>query len=591
MSQEKVLSAEISAIFFLLVCLFVTAGFSEVYGQQTQKVNKELARGNFINDVKIILVQKDSITTATSQQIEDFYNTFFIKPGTTFNPILADLAMRRISAEDNIETATYELFDSESGSGTVSRPLTIIVTVKMLDYAAETVVTKGILTQRGFKDFPMIYESKQAQFKFFMNGAVGLYNDVNALFGEGPAFSQGNPIADDPAIRGTRFWMESSIEPGISGISKLGSSNIYWYGEASAVISGRNTTDIYSSGSTIYFGMERLYGGFLATALGKNKDITINANYGRNYFQLNDGFLFAKTSGSSNAGPRGSVYSSSRTAFQKNGNLAIQYKDFKISGHFVEPQELFRDKQLDVNYIIGTFNYNDNKNLDLGISYISTSGGRAKYSLPDGSIEKKGMYVINPKVWLSNIASTGLFIKSEYAYQAHHTEDMESNAWYLGVGYSFKNLKTTPSVYYRYSFLQGDDGATEKYERFDPILTGVLGNWVQGLNFRKLVGNGNLVSHRVELTSWISPTMAISFDYFNLRADQLTNNGGLAPITTLKNKMLGQEGSLTLKGLLNKNMTLLGIVSYATPGKGLELAFVEPLPDWLTVQAALFLNF
>lgn len=591
MSQEKVIFPKKLVNFFLFVCLLVTAGFSAVYGQQTQKVNKELARGNFINDVKIVLVQSNSVISATSEEVEDFYNTFFIKPGTTFNPILADLAMSRISAEDYIESASYELFDSETGSGTVSRSLSIIVTVTMLDSTTEKIALKGILTQDGFKDFPMIYESKQAQFKFFMNGAVGFYNDVNALFGEGPAFSQGNPIADDPATRGTRFWLESSIEPGISGISKLGKSNIYWYGEASAVISGRNTTDIYSSGSTIYFGMERLYGGFLATAIGKNKNITINANYGRNYFQLNDGFLFAKTSGSSNAGPRGSVYSSSRTAFQKNGNLAIQYKDFRLSGHFVEPQELFHDKQLDVNYLIGTFNYNDNKNLDLGISYISTNGGRAKYSLPEGAIEKKGMYVINPKVWLSNIASSGLFIKSEYAYQAHQTEDMESNAWYLGAGYNFKNLKTTPSVYYRYSFLQGDDGATEKYERFDPILTGVLGNWVQGLNFRKLVGNGNLISHRVELTSWISPTMAISFDYFNLRADQLTNNGGLAPITTLKNKMLGQEGSLTLKGMLNKNLTLLGIVSYATPGKGLKQAFIEPLPDWLTVQAAIFLNF
>lgn len=129
MSQEKVIFPKKLVNFFLFVCLLVTAGFSTVYGQQTQKVNKELARGNFINDVKIVLVESDSISPATSEQIEDFYNTFFIKPGTTFNPILADLAMRRISSEDNIESASYELFDSETGSGTVSRSLSIIVTV------------------------------------------------------------------------------------------------------------------------------------------------------------------------------------------------------------------------------------------------------------------------------------------------------------------------------------------------------------------------------------------------------------------------------------------------------------------------------
>ncbi len=65
--------------------------------------------------------------------------------------------------------------------------------------------------------------------------------------------------------------------------------------------------------------------------------------------------------------------------------------------------------------------------------------------------------------------------------------------------------------------MKRDDSDTERYERFDPILTGGLGSWVQGLNFRKVLGNGNLVSHRVEMTSWISPSMSLSLDYFYCR--------------------------------------------------------------------------
>ena len=168
---------------------------------------------------------------------------------------------------------------------------------------------------------------------------------------------------------------------------------------------------------------------------------------------------------------------------------------------------------------------------------------------------------------------------------------MNSNAWYAGLGYSMKNIKTTPSVYYRYAFLKGDNPNTATYERFDPILTGGLGNWVQGLNFRKVVGNGNIISHRVELTSWITRSMSISLDYFYLQADQLNNLGGLPPIATINNKELGHEATLTLKGLLKEHFTLLGVVSYGIPGKGLDQAFVEPLPNWLTVQAALFVNF
>lgn len=575
----------------ILFCLLLFLCAFSSYGQQTQKVNKEFARGDFINDVQILITENDEQTTPSDEEMKDFYNAFFIKPGAAFNPIIADLAMNRIKAEANVQNAYYKLFEAETGSGTVNRPISVIVYVSLKSETEQKSTEKGIITSNGLQDFPVIYESGQSQFKFFLNGGAGLYNDENALFSKGVEFTQGNPIADNPAGRETRFWGETFVEPGISGISKLGNSNIYVYGEASVLASARNTTDIYSSGSTAYIAFERLYGGFLAAGLGSQKNITINANYGRNFFQLNDGFLFSKYSGSSNAGERGSVYSSSRTAFQKNGNLSVQWDKFRLSAHFVEPQELFKDRQQNTNYTIGTFNYNNNKNLDAGISYIETTGGTSRYAIPNGSIQKKGMYVINPKIWLSNIANTGLFFKSEYAYQSHHTEDMRSSAWYAGLGYSLQNVKTTPSIYYRYAFMEGDDATTETYERFDPMLTGGLGNWVQGLNFRKVLGNGNIVSHRIEATSWVTKSMSLSLDYFYLQANQSNNLGGLAPISTLNKKELGHEASLTLKGLLKDHLTFLGVVSYGIPGKGLEQAFPEPIPNWLTVQATLFINY
>ncbi|WP_026451545.1 hypothetical protein [Aequorivita capsosiphonis] len=559
--------------------------------QQTQKVNPQFANGNFIDDVRIIILEGNAEIGVSQAEMEDFYKAFFIKPGTTFNPLITDLAISRIKREENVENAYYELYESASGTGTVGRSVWLQIYVTLTDEKVKTPTRKGIFVSEHYDDFPLLYESGQAQFKLMMKGGLGFYNDVNPLFAQGEAFTQGNPIADDPPGKETRFWLETFVEPGISGISKLGNSNVYWYGEVSALVSARNTTDIYSSGSTAHIAFERLYGGFLVTGLGKNKDITINANYGRNFFQLNDGFLFSRYSGSSNAGPRGSVYSSSRTTYQKNGNLSIQWKKFRLSGHFVEPQELFRDKQINTNYAIGTFNYNNNNNLDTGISYIQTTGGQAKYATPDGAIQKKGMYVINPKLWISNIAETRLFFKSEYAYQSHTSEDMKSYAWYAGLGYSFKDVSTSPSVYYRYAFMKGDNANTETYERFDSMLTGGLGNWVQGLNFRKVLGNGNIVSHRIELTSWVSRKMSLSVDYFYLQANQLNNLGGLPPLSTLKNKELGHEASVTLKGLLKDHFTFLGVVSYGIPGKGLEEVFIENTPNWLTVQAAVFINY
>lgn len=387
--------------------------------QQTQKVNPQFANGNFIEEVEILILEDATQLDVSKQDMQDFYNAFFIKPGTTFNPLITDLAINRIKEEPNVANAYYELYESANGSGTIGRSLSLQIFVQLTDATEKEKKAKGIFSEEG-KNFPLLYESGQSQFKFLVNAGVGLYNDENALFAQGEAFTQGNPIADDPAGEDTRFWLETFVEAGVSGISKLGNSNIYWYGEASVLASARNTTDIYSSGSAGHIAFERLYTGFLMTGLGKNNNITINANYGRNFFQLNDGFLFSRYSGSSNAGPRDSTYISSRTTYQKNANLSVQWGKFRLSGHFLEPQELFKDKQQNTNYVIGTFNFNNNKNLDAGISYIQTTGGKANYTTPDGLIQKKGMYVINPKLWLTDIGGTGLFFKSEYAYQDHN---------------------------------------------------------------------------------------------------------------------------------------------------------------------------
>lgn len=297
--------------FLIYFLLFSSALF---FAQETQEINPQLANGSFVDEVQIIIIENNAEIVVDEKQMEDFYKAFFIKPGTTFNGVITDVAISRIKEQKNVSAAYYKLYESPTGVGK-GVELKIYVTISESDL--DKTLEKGILTKNGGKDFPLVYESDKAQIKLFLNGGVGLYNDVNALFGKGKEFTQGNPVADQPAEEGTRFWGEAFVEPGISAISKLGKSNVYAYGEASAVLSGRNSADIYSSGSTAYLAFERLYGGLLATGLGKNKDITINANYGRNYFQLNNGWLFSRLSGSSNAGDRGGVYSSPRSTFQK----------------------------------------------------------------------------------------------------------------------------------------------------------------------------------------------------------------------------------------------------------------------------------
>ena len=441
------------------------------------------------------------------------------------------------------------------------------------------------------RDFPTISETSHSKLTMLLNGGAGIFNESNALFAKGPAFTQGNPIANNPAVEGVRFWGESYAELGLAGIWQLGKSNFYAYGAASVLLSARNTSDIYSNSSTIFADAERLYAGILAARLGKKKNISIDFSFGRQMFQLNDGFLISKFSGSSNAGDRGNVYLNSRTAFQKTAVLKTQFGKFNLNGFFLEPEELFKDKQSNTNYAGGTFEYNDNKSIDAGVSYITIPSGTSEYKTPQGNIPRKGMFIINPKLWISDIAGTGLFLKSEYAYQSHRTANMKSNAYYIGVGLDKNNWPLKPSLYYRFAYMQGDDSASENYERFDPILTGGLASWVQGINFRKISSNGNFITHRFELKGYLSQSFEVSLDYFILSADTYSNLGGLAPISNLKAKDFGQEITFQSRYYINSRFLFLGIISYANPGEALTNAFEGGVESWTSFQAALFMFF
>lgn len=570
-------------------------GFPDILSAQDNKfspsgikVAPQLVEGAPIQSILILLNRDGQTTIADSLETDAFYKAFYLRPGAYFRQSVADLAIKTIDEQSMIRSSAYELYNSEIGG-----PLVMVVQVNFLargelkSYGGKM----GMSQTKTLQGFPVISETSHSKLMVIFNGGVGLFNENNTFFGQGEAFTKGNPIASNPAGKGVRFWGETYLEPGLAGIWQLGKSRFYAYGAASLLVSARNTSDIYSEGATIFADAERLYAGVLAAGLGKRKNINIDASFGRQFFQLDDGFLISKFSGSANAGERGSVYLNSRTAFQKTAIVKSQVGKFNVDAFYVEPEELNKNKQSNTGYAGGRVGFNNNKKIDVGITYITVPGGTSRYSTPQGSIAKKGMYILNPKLYLTNIGGTGLFFKSEYAYQSHYSENMRSKAYYLGGGIKKEAWKFKPSLYYRYAFMQGDDSLTSRYEKFDPVLTGGLGNWVQGIDFRKLVGNGNIISHRVELKGNISSKIELSLDYFLLKSHTLSNLGALAPISKLKNKNFGQEYTLTGRYFINNNFLLLVILSHAQPGNAIQYAFTEKVFPWTSVQTALFMFF
>ena len=58
---------------------------------------------------------------------------------------------------------------------------------------------------------------------------------------------------------------------------------------------------------------------------------------------------------------------------------------------------------------------------------------------------------------------------------------MGAYAFYASAGYVFDKLPFSPKLTYRYSYMSGDDSATVKYERFDPMQTG---DWETGFKVK-----------------------------------------------------------------------------------------------------------
>jgi hypothetical protein len=569
-------------IFLLLVLLFSKrhegiAQVSQIFGVE---VVPNTVEGSPIRSVVILLEKEGKQYLADSAELRALYDNFKLQPGGVFRQLTADLAISAFLRQPQIKSASYKVYTPE-----ISGPVVLVISAAFLGPDE----TKAAFPTEKKPQFPVLSQTEKSKLTLILNGALGIYHDHNAFFSKGPEFTQGNPVADNAAVRGPRFWGETFLEPGIAGITQIGKTKIYPYAATSFLVSARNSSDIYSDGTALYGAVERLYAGVLFPQLGKSQQLSIDISAGRQFFQLNDGFLFSRYSGSANAGERGSVFLSSRTTYQMTALAKAHWKKFNFSGFFLEPQELFKDRQTNTRFLGGGLSYNDNKHLDLGLHHIAIPFSKASYTTPDGRIPLEGLQTLNPKIWINNIAGKGLFVKSELAYQWHNNADMVSNAWYLGGGLLKKAWKYSPSFYYRYAFMKGDDPNTARFERFDALLTGGLGNWIQGINFRKIIGDGNLITHRVEVKGYLAKNMDLSFDYFFLQADSYSNLGSLAPIANLTEKNYGHEFTTTYRYFLKGNFLFLSLFSWASPGPAIKSSFESEVYDWLSFQASFFM--
>ena len=435
--------------------------------------------------------------------------------------------------------------------------------------------------------FPSLLRNEHAYLTAFLNGGLGLYSDRNPWFGRPDLFTAGSPIAGHAPGR-QPLWTEAFAEAGVGGATQLGSSPWHAFGAVTGITSWSLGQDVYRDETRSFSALEKSYAGVLY--VHPDTGASFNLSVGRQNITLNDGFLVHFVRGSANIGERGGTYLGPRNANAFSVVSDIGFGRWAFKGFYIDPDELplvdSRSRFAGVNV-----RYAVTRELSVDASAITVPQSQSTYSVPGGTrLPREGLktFAAHAQWKIPANAGTG-WLESEIAHQSHGKFPVSAWAGYGLAGFRFNHLPWKPSLSYRYAHASGDDPATGRYERFDPLLSTGLGNWLQGINFGKVTSNANLAVHRVQVNLTTKPALHLTFDWHGLRAPQLNNLGANRALSLLSSHRIGNEYSLTARWSMSRHWYFQGVASVGVPGKALrDIGATQP---WSTVQSSFYWTF
>ena len=558
----------------------------EVQAKTGIEIQPDLSEGLPISRVEFLLKTSTGDSKDDETLIKQASGIFTLKKGDPFKPLILEMGLKKLRQLDSIQSVAYKLYEAvPSGQ--------IIIVISILPISEAVTIPKhpsGMWASKDVRDFPTIFENNRSKFVFIFNGGVGVFSDTDPWFGGyGDAFNKNSPIADDPLGSGTSTWVEGYVEPGIGGISQIQEYPIYPYGAVTYLMSGTDGHDIYNSGTWGHGELEKLYAGIIWDLPGEKS--VFDFSVGKQIYQLRDGFLLSKIPVSTSVGERGALYLGPRIASKNTVLCRAKTFGFGIDAFMIEPSEL--DTIKTDTRLLGINLQYQFRNIDTAFTYFYIPQSDSIYRTPDGrQLPREGVRTFNPSISITNLfGQGGLWIKGEYAYQNHEDFSMAAQAGYAWVGYQAEKIAWRPSISYRWSIFTGDETDTKTFERFDPLFSGGLGNFLPGIVLSKVYKNANLVTNRATFSVKPSPTLELIIDYFNHRADEKNNLGGIGPLQTLSSKDIGQEVTLSVFNYIGSHLFFQGIASVGMPGDAIEKALEADAKNWYTLQAALYMFF
>lgn len=525
----------------------------------------ESGDGMRIGAVRVEL-ENPSDDAALNARIEDAVRRGVgVYPGDRFQRDAFRFALSRAMRTPGVAALDFDVGFAEAGG------LEVVVKVRRQDAG----------TAAAAPAFPVLVDRDGKFLRMKVEGLAMFYSNHGAWFGRPDLMLSGNPLVDGE-VPGEGFtkWVEGYAHLGLYGMTPLG-ENASLYGGASVIASGSVGQELFTDTPRGYTAVEDAYIGVVGGRTSEAGDrFVYNLSAGRQRFTIGEGFLLVNTA--SNGNNRAALQSNARWAGDFVALAQFAYNNVRVDVFRVDPDEL---PTIDSRTLIDGLNLQARlpRGWEVGATHLRVPRSESGYFTPTGSLSREGLRVYDVRArWQPRDPSqSGPIFSAEYARQTNANFPMRAVGWMAEAQYQFPAAAWSPTVSYRYASFSGDDADTDRFERWDPLLSGGNGEqWVQGINHFKVVQDSNLITHRVQLR--LRPTRKVELvpQAWIFRADSLTNIGGNPALTFLSSRDYGTELNLTAKYFPSRNLYLHGHIAATFPGDAVKDALGGDADTW-----------
>lgn len=422
-------------------------------------------------------------------------------------------------------------------------------------------------------------------------GQVGLRFGVNAFAAgwamdgtwAGLAQAYGSEAVGFPGSGG---WADLYVRPSLTAEARIPGGTLR--AGLSASWGGTLGTDLYNYSDRSRAMLEDIWLGWTRPLAG-DASPGLELRAGRFSECLDGGFLLCQAT--VNGSERGLIMESPRTSWRIGALARAEASGIKAAAAYLEPQNLDSFNTHDA-FAYLSLGY-AGQGLDVGTGYIRAlrstydyPGAAAPFELVDDGRDGLATWLLRA-AWRGPVAGqTELSVRAIGAIQRQTRIDLTAWGGYAEAGLGKQEWPLMPRLSLGYAVFSGDDPATARLERFDPLYyggNGGLDGFFFGVIGPNLFLNSNLRIWRANLDLVASDRDFVKLQALRFEADELnsplqfgqgvrfdTSGSTVRYLRGVQSHPLGHELLASWTRVVDANFALTTTLSMFLPASGLQ---------------------